>query len=94
VECRLPENHKSCRSNNQVRIKFIVDKNLATAYKNVAMQSARNKGRLGRGDLASLLYHYVEVSPNTITNPEKRNNYSTYRFKEKNVFRDVESVLN
>jgi len=45
------------------------------------MQIARNKGRLG--GLAPLLYHYVEVSPNTITNPEKRNNYSTNKFKDR-----------
>ena len=37
------------------------------------------RGRLG--GLAPLLYHYVEVSPNTIANPEKRNNYSTKGFK-------------
>jgi len=45
------------------------------------MQIARNKGRLG--GLAPFLYHYVEVSPNTITNPEKRKNYSINRFKDR-----------
>ena len=45
--------------------------------------------------LPPLLYHYVEVSPNTITNPKNRNKHSANKLKaRKHVFHNVRSVLN
>jgi len=90
MDCRLSENHKSCRLNNQVQINFNVEKPWHVVQE-FAIQIARNKGSLG--GVAPLLYHYV--TPNTITNPEKHNNYSTNRFKDRKprFFRNVGSVL-
>jgi len=92
MECRLSENHKSCRLNNQVRINFNMEKPCHVVQE-FCNADCKKQGKFG--GLATLLYHYVEVSPNTITNPEKRNNYSTNRFKDRKptFFSNVGSVL-
>jgi len=88
----LSENHKSCRSNNPVRINFIVEKPCHVVQE-FAIQIARKQGQFGGSRSAFISLRGGQ--PNTITNPEKRNNYSTNRFKDRKptFFRKVGSVL-
>ena len=78
-----------------MRIEFIADKKpcyFVTECCNA--ECKKQQGMIG-GGLAPLLYHYVEVSPNTITNPKNRNKHSTNKLKaRKHMFHNIRSVLN
>jgi len=55
VECRLPENHKSCRSNNQVRIKFIVDKKPCHGVQECCNAECKKQGQTGGGPRSAFI---------------------------------------